>query len=45
MGLSEGLIRISVGLDNDIRSAWETITACLEAVDVGASDTVPVMGL
>jgi methionine-gamma-lyase len=29
MGLSEGLIRFSVGLDNDIERSWEKIENCL----------------
>jgi methionine-gamma-lyase len=30
MGLSEGLIRFSVGLDNDIEDTYQTIKQCLE---------------
>ena len=30
MGLSEGLIRMSVGLDNNIESTYQTIKKCLE---------------
>lgn len=30
MGLSEGLIRFSVGLDNDIEQTWTRIKSCLE---------------
>jgi methionine-gamma-lyase len=30
MGLSEGLIRFSIGLDRDIHQTWESIAACLE---------------
>ena len=30
MGLSEGLVRFSVGLDNDIESTWQKIKKCLE---------------
>ena len=29
MGMGEGLIRFSVGLDNDIERTWETINQCL----------------
>lgn len=29
MGLSEGLVRFSVGLDNDIEHTWELIQSCL----------------
>jgi methionine-gamma-lyase len=34
MGLSEGLIRFSVGLDNDIERTWEKIRHCLDTVKV-----------
>lgn len=30
MGLSEGLVRFSVGLDNDIENTWQRIKKCLE---------------
>lgn len=30
MGLSEGLIRFSVGLDNDIENTWQKIKSCLD---------------
>ncbi|MEI7983687.1 MAG: aminotransferase class I/II-fold pyridoxal phosphate-dependent enzyme [Bacteroidota bacterium] len=30
MGLSEGLIRFSVGLDNDIEDTWKKIKTCLD---------------
>jgi methionine-gamma-lyase len=30
MGLSEGLVRFSVGLDNDIENTWQKIRSCLE---------------
>jgi len=32
MGLSEGLVRFSVGLDNDIENTWQRIKSCLEKV-------------
>jgi methionine-gamma-lyase len=32
MGLSEGLIRFSVGLDQDIDRTWATIERCLRHV-------------
>lgn len=32
IGLSDGLIRFSVGLDNDIERTWTTIRSCLEEV-------------
>ncbi len=34
MGLSEGLIRFSVGLDNDIERTWQRIKHCLEKLDL-----------
>lgn len=30
MGMSEGLVRFSVGLDNDIERTWERIKVCLD---------------
>ncbi len=30
MGLSEGLVRFSVGLDNDIEDTWKKIKSCLD---------------
>lgn len=32
MGLSEGLVRFSVGLDHDIESSWQRINKCLQAL-------------
>jgi methionine-gamma-lyase len=32
MGMSEGLVRFSVGLDNDIEHIWQKIKFCLEQV-------------
>ena len=32
MGLSEGLVRFSVGLDEDIENSWQRIRACLDQV-------------
>lgn len=40
MGLSDGLIRFSIGLDPDIHKTWELIAACLE--QVSSSPGVPV---
>lgn len=34
MGLSEGLIRFSVGLDNDIERTWQKIEHCLHTLDL-----------
>lgn len=36
MGVGEGLIRFSVGLDNDMRHTWETIRKLLVELEVGA---------
>jgi len=36
MGMSDGLIRFSVGLDNDIRRTWQVIHGCLGEVGLGA---------
>jgi len=33
MGLSDGLVRFSVGLDHDIEHTWKRIQKCLELVD------------
>lgn len=33
MGLSEGLIRFSVGLDHDMESVWQRIDHCLQMLD------------
>jgi len=30
MGLSEDLVRCSVGLDDDIENSWQRIRACLD---------------
>jgi methionine-gamma-lyase len=34
MGMSDGLIRFSVGLDNDMDRTWRKIHKCLEALDI-----------
>lgn len=34
MGMSEGLVRFSVGLDNDISRTWDRIAACLANLTV-----------
>ncbi len=34
MGMTDGLIRFSVGLDNDIERSWQTIRGCLEGLGV-----------
>ncbi len=38
MGLSEGLVRISIGLDNNIHKTFERIKKCL--VDVGSTEKI-----
>ena len=35
MGMTEGLVRISVGLDMDIEETWNRIEACLDKVEAG----------
>jgi methionine-gamma-lyase len=35
MGMGDGLIRFSVGLDNDMERTWRTIRGCLEEVGLG----------
>ena len=37
MGLSDGLIRFSIGLDNDIERTYEMMRACMEQVGVLSS--------
>lgn len=32
MGLTPGLVRLSVGLDEDIADTWRRLAACLEQV-------------
>jgi len=34
MGLSDGLTRMSIGLDNDIERTWDKIHSCLKAVKI-----------
>ena len=34
MGLSDGLIRFSIGLDNDIARTYDTIKACMKEVGI-----------
>lgn len=35
MGMSDGLIRFSVGLDNDIARTWKVVKRCLQEVGIG----------
>ena len=34
MGLNEGLIRFSIGLDNDIKKTYEIIKGCMKEVNL-----------
>ncbi len=34
MGLTDGLIRFSIGLDNDIERTYKRMRACMEALDI-----------
>jgi methionine-gamma-lyase len=34
MGLSDGLVRISIGLDNDIERTYETMVECMKKVSI-----------
>jgi methionine-gamma-lyase len=36
MGMSDGLIRFSVGLDNDMDRTWRTVRGCLDELGIGA---------
>jgi methionine-gamma-lyase len=51
MGMGDGLIRFSVGLDNDIERTWRTIAACLQELGIGSghlgqsrAGALPVVG-
>ena len=34
MGLSEGLVRFSIGLDNDIEHTYQRIERCLRELEI-----------
>jgi methionine-gamma-lyase len=34
MGLTDGLIRFSIGLDNDIARTYEMMKACMKELDI-----------
>jgi methionine-gamma-lyase len=34
MGLTDGLIRFSIGLDNDIKRTYEMMKACMKELDI-----------
>ncbi|NDV14812.1 aminotransferase class I/II-fold pyridoxal phosphate-dependent enzyme [Muricauda sp. TY007] len=38
LGLSQGLIRFSIGLDNDIRKTYTTMRSCMEKLDILSPD-------
>jgi methionine-gamma-lyase len=40
MGLSHGLIRFSIGLDDDIQRTYETMKTCMRRLDILAGDKV-----
>ena len=39
LGLSQGHIRFSIGLDNDIRKTYTTMRSCMEKLDILSPDT------
>ncbi|MCR9226594.1 MAG: aminotransferase class I/II-fold pyridoxal phosphate-dependent enzyme [Flavobacteriaceae bacterium] len=39
LGLSQGLIRFSIGLDNDIRKTYTTMRSCMEKLDIPSPNT------
>lgn len=39
LGLSQGLIRFSIGLDNDIQKTYSTMRSCMEKLDILSPDT------
>jgi len=41
MGMGDGLVRFSVGLDNDIEDTWRRIASCLEDVTAARLDGRP----
>jgi hypothetical protein len=42
MGMGDGLIRFSVGLDNDIARTWKVVKQCLQEVGLGkGADSMP----
>ncbi|WP_222984317.1 aminotransferase class I/II-fold pyridoxal phosphate-dependent enzyme [Flagellimonas meishanensis] len=42
LGLSQGLIRFSIGLDNDIHSTYMAMRACMETLGILAKDSAMV---
>ena len=34
MGLTDGLIRFSIGLDNDIERTYQSMNACMKELDI-----------
>lgn len=45
MGMGDGLIRFSVGLDNDIARTWKVVSRCLSEMAIGARVTRNAPGL
>jgi methionine-gamma-lyase len=39
MGMGDGLIRFSVGLDNDIARTWKVVNRCLREIGVASQTT------
>ena len=35
MGMGDGLIRFSIGLDNDMERSWRTVNGCLQELGIG----------
>lgn len=42
MGLSDGLVRFSIGLDDDIERTYQTMKSCMQKLDILSSNTVTV---
>ncbi len=40
MGMGDGLIRFSVGLDKDMERTWRTVNTCLQELGIGSSYSV-----
>ena len=40
MGLSDGLIRFSIGLDNDIERTFRTMRKCMRKLDILSKELV-----
>ena len=42
MGLSDGLVRFSIGLDDDIERTYQTMKSCMHKLDILSPNTVTV---